>query len=109
MGLVPATLVRVKDFMTYKVFDASSGRWELVEEASGPDLTDMIAVWQQKTKADIKRAEAARAEPYREGDTRYRVIITTFVYYMPATEGTDDPTAKTGGDTAGHALSGMAE
>ena len=84
-SLLPANLVRVKDFMTQKVFDASSGRWELDEEASGADLADM------QTRAQIERAEPARAEPVRDGEARYRVFLTTFVYYTPATEGTHDP------------------
>lgn len=92
MGLLPANLVRVKDFLTYKVFNASdSGHWELDEDASGPDLADMIMVWQQKTQAQIKKAEPPNAIPVRDGDARYRVLLTTFVYYIPAAEGTHDP------------------
>jgi hypothetical protein len=77
--------------MTYKVFDASSGLWELCESESGPDLADMIMIWQKKTGAQIKKAEPPSSNPVRDGDAKYRVFLTTFVYYTPAAEGTNDP------------------
>jgi hypothetical protein len=107
--LLPISLVRVKEFMTFKVFDASGGSWVLDEAASGDDLGDMITAWQHKTGAQIKRAEAPSTAPYREKPALYRVIMSTFVYYTPATEDSHDPANVDAGIATGPGLSGMAK
>jgi hypothetical protein len=104
--LLPTALVRVKDFVTYKVYNADShGQWQPDERASGDDLGDMITVWQQKTRAKIHKTEAPRVSPHREGDARYRVAMSTFVYYTPAVEGARDAERRT---NPGPKVSGLA-
>lgn len=92
MDVLPPQLARVKDFVTYKVYNANEqGKWEADVDASGPDLAEMIGVWQFQKKAKIIKAEAPAVTFSREAPARFRVAISTFVYYTPAVEGSHDP------------------